>query len=97
MDDYFIEAALTPRMGKSNRMLQMSVRTGPILTRHNRQRRKLALALLEVEVAHARLGKLDPTDAQYGRRLQELASALGEYWRIDSQIEDYLQGRRING
>ena len=83
-------------MGTSNSMLQMSVRTGPILQRHNNQRRKLALALLEVEVAHAQLGKLDPTDEHYSRRLQDLASALSEYWRIDEQIEDYLQGRRIS-
>jgi hypothetical protein len=71
-------------------MLQMNLRTGPILERHNRQRMKLALALYEVEVAQAHLSETAPTDKQYDRRLRDLASALRAYWRIDEQTEKYL-------
>jgi hypothetical protein len=57
---------------------------------HNRKRMTLALALYEVEVAHAHLGKANPSDKHYGRRVQDLAYALQEYWRVDKQTENYL-------
>jgi hypothetical protein len=69
---------------------------GPILQNYQRQRTRLALALFDVENAHAHLKKMDPNDHCGGQQLERLNAALEAYWRIDEQTEKYLQRAQGN-
>ena len=64
---------------------------------HSRQRMRLAFALFDVETAHGHLAETDPSNERlYTMRLGQLKVALKAYWRIDEQIEHYLQSAQGN-
>ncbi len=77
-------------------LTKTEVNAGTLQRDCTRQRMKLAIALFDVENAHAQLAELEPEGRQYKNGLKQLKATLEVYWRIDEQVESFLQRSRAN-